>query len=179
MNSSRYGGKAGLSIGEKNSSRIEPFHVSGKPSFHRRAFCHDYFAPFIYHIILKKTRNCEIFGSITGDAKILPGTEGCAEINESALGRIIAKEIIHLPYEYPALKPLQFKVMPDHVHMIIQVLFRTDKDLDFYIDFLKKRICNKYSQLKGKKSRKNISFKEDIATNPFSMTAASMVGMNI
>ena len=96
---------------------------------------------------LKKTRQCEDFGHIVGDAKIEFGNPGCAEVKESELGRIIAKAIIHLPYEFPVLKPLQFKVMPDHVHLILQVLYRTGRHLDFYVEFLQKRIAAKYSKL--------------------------------
>lgn len=35
--------------------------------------------------------------------------------------------------------------MPDHVHLILQVLFRSEKHLDFYIDHLKERIVKQYS----------------------------------
>lgn len=129
-----------------SSSEIRPFSETGEHSYHRRAFAHDYYAPFIYHIIIKKAYPCKIFGKITGDARIAPGSPGCAKIQESDLGKIIAKTIIHLPYEYPILKPLQFCVMPDHIHLLIQVLFRSEKHLDFYIDSLKSKIASKYSQ---------------------------------
>lgn len=118
-------------------------------SYHRRALNHDYYAPFIYHIILKKTKDCESFGTVVGDARIAPGLPGSADIVESTLGRIIAKEIIHLQYEYPIIKQLQFKVMPDHVHVLLQVLFWSDKHLDFYIDALRTKIAAKYSKIKG------------------------------
>ena len=114
-----------------SSTEIRPFAETGKHSYHRRAFSHDYHAPFIYHIIIKKAPHCKIFGKITGDARLAPGTPGCAKIQESDIGKIIAKAIIHLPYEYPILKPMQFCVMPDHIHLLIQVLFRSDKHLDF------------------------------------------------
>lgn len=132
-----------------SSSYIRPFKDSGEHSFHRRAYNHDYFAPFIYHIILKKERNCEKFGDVVGDAKIPFGNEGCAGINESPLGKIIAKEIIHLKYQFPILKLHQFVVMPDHVHILLQVLFRSDKHLEYYIDNLRANIHKKYSRLLG------------------------------
>lgn len=40
--------------------------------------------------------------------------------------------------------------MPDHVHVLLQVLFRSDKHLDFYIDTLRKRIAVKYTKIYGK-----------------------------
>lgn len=124
---------------------IIPFGESGEHSYHRRSFHHDYHAPFIYHIILKKARGCELFGLVEGDARISPGKAGCARIKETGLGKIIAKAIIHLPFEYPVIKLYQFCVMPDHVHLLLQVLFKTDKHLDFYIDRLKAWITEKYT----------------------------------
>lgn len=110
-----------------SSSGIKPFAETGTHSYHRRAFSHNYRAPFIYHIIIKKAGDRNIFGKVAGDARFAPGIPGCAKIHETVLGKIIAKSIIHLPYEYPILKPLQFCVMPDHIHLLIQVLFRSEK----------------------------------------------------
>lgn len=133
-----------------SSSEIRPFKESGEHSYHRRAFAHNYYAPFIYHVILKKEEKCTIFGSICGDARIAPGKQGCAGIKESELGIIIAKSILHLPYQFPVIKVHQFCVMPDHVHILLQVLFKSENHLDFYIDALRIRIASKYSEKMGK-----------------------------
>lgn len=124
---------------------IKPLKETGEHSYHRRAFSHDYFAPFIYHVILKKAPGCEPFGVICGDARIAPGSPGSACIQESALGKIIAKSILHLPYEHPILKLHQFCVMPDHVHLLLQVLYRSEQHLDFYIEGLMDKIASKLS----------------------------------
>ena len=134
-----------------SSSEIRPFKENGEHSYHRRAFKHNYFAPFIYHIILKKQINCERFGDVAGNARIPYGSEGCAQIKETPLGSIIAKDIIHLPYEFPILKLHQFKVMPDHVHILLQVKDWSPVHLDYYIYALRDNIAKKYSKLKGKK----------------------------
>ena len=126
-----------------NRQQIKPLRETGKHSYHRRAFSHDYYAPFIYHIILKKTLGCGPFGEIDGDARITPGKPGCARIKETDLGKIIAKTILHFPYEFSIIKILQFCVMPDHVHILLQVLYRSDKHLDFYIEALENLIANK------------------------------------
>lgn len=131
-------------------SRIGSLKQTGVPSYHRRSFNQDYYAPFIYHIILKKAKGCEIFGAIKGNARIAPDNPGCAEINESPLGKIIAKAIVHLPYQFPIIKIHQFKVMPDHVHILMQVLFKSDQHLDFYVDTLCSTIAAKYSKITGK-----------------------------
>ena len=129
---------------------IKSLKESGEHSYHRRSINHDYYAPFIYHIILKKCGECESFGSVIGDVRIAPGNPGCVDIMESDLGRIIAKEIIHLPYEYPIISLYQFKVMPDHVHILLQVLFRSDKHLDFYVESLRRKIAARYSKMQGR-----------------------------
>lgn len=133
-----------------SKTEIKPLCESGEHSYHRRAFGHDYYAPFIYHIILKKTPECDSFGSIEGDAGIAPGNPGCARVRESDLGRVIAKTLIHFPYEFPAIKLLQFCVMPDHVHILLQVVYRSGKHLDFYIDCLCDKIAERYSSIKGR-----------------------------
>lgn len=132
------------------SSEIKPFALTGEHSYHRRAFAHNYFAPFIYHIIMKKRPGCPAFGFVEGDAKIAPGNLGCACINETDLGRIIAKSILRLPYLFPAVKILQFCVMPDHVHILLQIVYKSDRHLDFYIDSLRALIAAKFSKSKGK-----------------------------
>lgn len=123
----------------------------GEHSYHRRAKDHDYYGPFIYNIVLKKRPGREDFGSVRGEARIPLGQLGCAEILESKLGRIIAKAIAHLPYEFPIIKLHQFCVMPDHVHLLMQILFRSEKHLDFYMDRLVDRIASKYSLMMGEK----------------------------
>lgn len=131
------------------NQEIRPLKETGEHSYLRRAFGHNYYAPFIYHIILKKAADCEVFGHVVGDARIRPGNPGAAAIQESMLGRIIAKAIIRLPFEFPILKNLQYSVMPDHVHMLLQVRYKSDKHLDYYFDCLKQRIASKYSEKVG------------------------------
>ena len=148
------------------SSSIKPFKETGIPSYHRRSFKHNYYNPFIYHIILKKQKQCEHFGKIKGDARLSPGSEGCAEIEESNLGKIIAKEIIHLKFQFPIIKLHQFKVMPDHIHILLQLLWRSDHHLEFYIDQLRINIARKYSRLKGDEINEEEIFEPGFCDKP-------------
>lgn len=120
------------------------------PQYHRRAFAHDYHAPFIYHIILKKMKDCDSFGLIQGDAKIPPGSQGCAYVKESPLGSIIAKAIVNLPKHFPIMQIYQYSVMPDHVHILLCVKERSAWHLDYYIDYLEANISGNYSRIIGK-----------------------------
>lgn len=131
------------------NQEIKTYKETGEHSYHRRAFGHNYYAPFIYHVILKKAPHCEAYGHITGDARIAPGEYGSAKTKETQLGSIIAKALLHLQYEFNTLKLLQFCVMPDHVHILLQVLNKTDKHLDFYINYLKNDIAVRYSIKSG------------------------------
>ena len=129
------------------SSEIRPFKETGEHSYHRRAIGHNYHSPFIYHLIIKKAHNCESFSIVEGDARIPLGQPGSVTVRESKLGKIIAKAIIHLPYEYPILQLYQFCVMPDHVHLLLRVLTASEKHLDFYMDSLMDSITTRYSKI--------------------------------
>lgn len=148
------------------SQEIRSLKGSGEHSFHRRSLYHDYRSPFIYHIVLKKRRDCEDFGSVTGDARIPFGSPGCAAIKESRLGGIIAKMVLRIPYDYRILKLHQFCVMPDHVHILLQVLFRSDRHLDFYIAHLKERIAKRFSVETGESISADDIFEKGYCDRP-------------
>lgn len=120
------------------------------PRYHQRAFAHNYRAPFIYHIILKKKENFEKFGLVRGDARIAPGCPGSAFIDESELGKIIARSIIIIQRQFPIIQIYQFIVMPDHVHILLRVKEWSEKHLDFYIETLISNIGHHYSNLIGR-----------------------------
>ncbi len=127
-----------------------PNHPSDKkptlPHYHKRAFSHNYHAPFIYHIILKKAQICESFGTVKGDARIASGNPGCAYIQETLLGRVIAKAILSLQYAFPILQIYQFIIMPDHIHILLRVREWSERHLDYYIGRLIYNIGIKYSK---------------------------------
>ena len=148
------------------SQVIKSFKETGEHSYHRRAMQHDYFAPFIYHIIIKKAKLSHNFGVIEGDARFAPGNQGSAKIRESKVGSIIAKAILHWPYQFPIIKVYQFCVMPDHVHVLLQILYRSDKHLDFYVDALKNRIAGKYSKEMGMEITEDQIFENGYCDKP-------------
>lgn len=119
------------------------------PRYHQRAFSHNYHAPFIYHIILKKTTTAETFGIVKGNPLIAPGQLGCAYIEESSLGKTIARSIIGIQYQFPILQIYQFIVMPDHVHILLRVKDWSEKHLDFYIETLTANIATTHSKTTG------------------------------
>lgn len=123
------------------------------PRYHKRAFAHNYHAPFIYHIILKKQDGFEKFGEVKGSARIPYGQPGCAYIEETNIGSVIAKEIKKIQKQYPILQAYQYKVMPDHVHILLNVKEWSDYHLDFYMETLCDNIACTYSRA----TRRNIT----------------------
>ncbi|MDE5773618.1 MAG: hypothetical protein K2H86_04085, partial [Muribaculaceae bacterium] len=119
------------------------------PYYHKRAFAHNYRAPFIYHIILKKREGVTSFGAVRGDARIAPGEPGCAFVEETELGRSIAKSILRLQVQFPILQIYQFMVMPDHVHILLRVKEWLEKHLDFYVEDLVSDVGKHYSAKVG------------------------------
>lgn len=136
------------------------------PRYHKRAFAHNYRAPFIYHIILKKMKGAMGFGEIAGDARIPYGSPGCAFIKESLLGSIIAKKIIEIQKIFPILQIYQFCVMPDHVHILLRIKDWSEHHLDYYIDYLKSIIATKYSQAVNKSMRGEDIFEPGYCDKP-------------
>ena len=122
------------------------------PRYHQRAFAHNYHAPFIYHVIIKKQQITERFGSVRGNALIAPGQPGCAYIEESQLGKIIARSIIGIQRQFAILQIYQFSVMPDHVHILLRVKDWSEKHLDFYIEALRVNIATAYSKATGRQT---------------------------
>ena len=111
----------------------------------RRKKDHDYFSSCHYHIILRKASRCEYFGRLTGDARIPEGNPGCAHINHSKVGKIIAGNVYDWSKEFPVLKFYQYNVMPDHVHIFFWVREKTDKHLGKMVAILKANISKEVS----------------------------------
>lgn len=136
------------------------------PRYHKRAFAHNYHAPFIYHIILKKQVDCEVFGFVRGDARIQPGLPGCAYIEQTKLGQIIVKETVHLPKEFPFFQIYQYQMMPDHLHILLRVKEWIEMELDSYIEILKEHIAASYSKAIGREIPKDYIFQPGFCDKP-------------
>lgn len=134
--------------------------------YNKRAFAHNYYAPFIYHIILSKNNSFPKFGIVTGDARIPYGQPGCAKIIENEFGHIISKSILGLPKKYPIIQFYQFQVMPDHVHILLRVKEWSVYHLDFYIEQLMGFIAKNCSKIMGKPLLASSIFEEGYCDKP-------------
>ncbi len=107
-----------------------------------RAFFHDYHSRCIYHITMTKASGAPLFSSLTG------GIEN-TKVVLTPLGEVIQTAIYELPKRQPALKILQYIIMPDHIHMLIFVTERIPKALGSYISMLKIISRQLYRDLTG------------------------------
>ena len=114
----------------------------------RRKRGHDYKAPCIYHIILHKAATAPDLGSLVGDPRIAPGNPGCANIAHSLLGNIIEREICNLPSYNASIEIYQYKVMPDHVHILLHVMAYLPKAIGSYIGGMKTGVKKKWHALR-------------------------------
>ena len=116
------------------------------PSYSHRKRCHDYYAPFIYHIIIKKNKTSPEFGEIVGNSSIKPGNKGCARVNYSKMGYAIFNALKAFPVQFPELKLYQYSIMPDHLHLILYKIKRTEIHLEDYIKAFKRMVAEKYKE---------------------------------
>lgn len=105
-----------------------------------RAPWHDYRSRCIYMLTLSKSSEVPSFGRITGNCHLPAGAEGACKIELSQLGRIVKNRIYNIAVVEPAIRLLQYAVMPDHVHMIVFVERPVDMHLGKIVAKLKAEI---------------------------------------
>lgn len=101
------------------------------------AFWWDYTSPCIYMLTLNKRAYISAFGKVRGRLDSARGQPDYPCTYRSPLGSIILSEVNALKYHILGLKLHQYILMPDHLHLIIQITMTTPRQLDDYIyDFM-------------------------------------------
>lgn len=93
---------------------------------------HDYRSRCIYHITMTKAAGIPAFSRIAGAAER-------PVVERSQLGMIVEQQIHSLTNLCPALRILQYVVMPDHIHMAIFAEAELPRPLGSYIGMMKVR----------------------------------------
>jgi len=119
-----------------------------------RAFHHDYTKKCIYHITLKKRPGIPDFGELAGT---LPDVF----IRRSMLGNVIADNIATIPWLNPNFRVIQYKIMPDHVHLLWHVTAPIDRHLGNYIAAFKVGIDRNYHKHTNPKASLESIFEDD------------------
>ncbi len=86
-----------------------------------RAPWHDYRARHIYHITLLKRAEVPDFGSLAGDWRLHSGTRGSSYVSASPIGKAVKDCLRNIGSIHPALRVLQYALMPDHLHILLSV----------------------------------------------------------
>lgn len=98
-----------------------------------RHYLHDYRLRAIYHLTITKHPLCPPFS-------ILSGTPDSVKTERTAVGAIAERALRNLKYLSPDLKLLQYVIMPDHLHFLLQVLNPLDMPLGKYIGMMKAEV---------------------------------------
>lgn len=106
---------------------------------HRRAAWHDYHAPSMYMLTLKKADEAPRFANIVNVGK---GEKMEAAVRLTAAGSCLWAQKEVWENEFDALHVMCFIVMPDHVHMLLRVKVRTDRHLSHLLGIYKLN-CNR------------------------------------
>ena len=99
----------------------------------RRAHWHDYHLPHFYLITLMKRESEEVpLFSI-----LVKKGNGEIDVKFSWSGWAVYNALAKFLEEYPFIKLGRYVIMPDHVHMVMQVTEKTEEHLGYYINKLK------------------------------------------
>lgn len=101
-----------------------------------RALNHDYRSRCIYHITIAKAPLVGDFGAVVSD-----GSE--VKVRLSAIGTVIYDTLREVPSFHSSLRLLQFVIMPDHLHLLVDVRDPLPRPLGSYIGMLKVRITQR------------------------------------
>lgn len=109
---------------------------SYRPGLRKRG--HDYTAPWKYHITISKHDSCEPFSKL----EISELTPDGVNVRNTMLGQIIWRAIRMIQQKYIVV--YQYKIMPDHIHLLIHVKERLPVHLGCFIAKLKQSISKEW-----------------------------------
>ena len=100
-----------------------------KPSMLRRCVGHDYTERQIYMVTMVTESRLPLFGKVVGHSDAPEGSEEAPRTDLSELGQRVADEWWGIPAYYPQVEILALQMMPDHMHGILFVKEKMEKDL--------------------------------------------------
>lgn len=129
----------------ENNQFWQHFETLNKDPEILRKHGHDYRDKWKYHITINKAPEapayCEV---IAGDLQ-----KKEAFVKYSLLGKLIAKAIFNFQDVCPKIQVIQYKIMPDHVHLIIEVTERLENKVGNEIGAFKTGIANNWRKIKS------------------------------
>ena len=118
-----------------------------KPSMQRRCVGHDYTERMMYMVTMVTEGRRPLFGCIVGRSDAMEGSEDAPHIELTELGRRVSDEWWGIPRYYPQIEIVSLQMMPDHLHGILFVRERMEKDLSRVIRGFKTGCNRAYREL--------------------------------
>ena len=118
-----------------------------KASMLRRCVGHDYTNRQIYMITMVTEGRRPLFGKVAGRSDAESGSLDEPRVELSALGQRVADEWWGIPNYYPQVEIIALQMMPDHLHGIIFIKEKMEKDLSRIIRGFKTGCNRSYREL--------------------------------
>lgn len=110
----------------------------------RRAEWHDYRSKCIYMLTLMKAEGIPPFSTLSGgveDGKVK------AIVRNTRLGHHIGRAMRSMTSHYVETRLLQYVIMPDHVHMLVEVMKQVEYHLSQVVKFFKAECAGRYREI--------------------------------
>ncbi len=112
-----------------------------------RADWHDYYSKCIYMVTLMKMPGIPSFSHIKG---CLDQNRIKAWSEHSRIGQILRRNFVSISNYFPEVKPHQYIIMPDHAHLIFEVMKKTEYHFGEVVRIYKKHCSNEYIEMLGR-----------------------------
>ena len=118
-----------------------------KPSMLRRCVGHDYTERMMYMVTMVTEGRRPLFGTVVGRSDAPADSEQAPRVELSELGRRVSEEWMGIPKYYPQVEIIALQMMPDHLHGIIFIKEKMEKDLSRIIRGFKTGCNRSYREL--------------------------------
>ena len=121
----------------------KPFAGEKKPSMLRRCVGHDYGERMMYMVTMVTEGRRPLLGQVAGRSDAPEGSAEAPRVELTELGRSVETEWLGIPRYYPQVEILAIQMMPDHLHGILFVREKMERDLSRIIRGFKTG-CNRH-----------------------------------
>jgi REP element-mobilizing transposase RayT len=118
-----------------------------KPSMLRRCVGHDYTERMMYMVTMVVEGRRPLFGTVVGRSDAPLESAEAPRMELSELGQRVAEEWMDIPNYYPQVEIRALQMMPDHLHGIIFIKEKMEKDLSRIIRGFKTGCNRSYREL--------------------------------
>ncbi len=129
---------------------------------HLRAHWHDYRERSIYMVTIMKMPGIPPFSHISGS---IQGKKVVAKAIPSRLGNHISRALRHIQEVHSNIRLLQYSIMPDHLHLLMEVTSAMEEHFGFIVREIKSECSNRYRTILKEES--NFDFPYSIFTSGF------------